>query len=106
MQINADMSPTDAMHTSVILDCFEPFPKHSKGRQTPHAPHADEADTIPATDCFQQTLLAHDINRGADRHHLFDAVIEKVSRVAGHVGTAGSACPHVPLSVKTWRHQL
>ena len=31
--------------------------------------------------------------READRHHLFDAVLEKEFKVAGHVGTAGSACP-------------
>lgn len=40
----------------------------------------------------------------AFRHHLFDAVLEKVFRVAGHLRTAGSACPHVLLSVKTRRH--
>ena len=28
-----------------------------------------------------------------DRDHLFDAVLV---RVAGHLGTAGSTCPHVP----------
>ena len=42
----------------------------------------------------------------ADTHHLLDAVLEKVFRVASHLGTAGSACPHVLPSMKTWRHQL
>ena len=66
MHINAGVLSNDVMHMSVILDCSEPFPKHSKGiRQTPHAPHADEADTIQATDCLQQTLLAHDIKKRA-----------------------------------------
>ena len=45
------------------------------------------------------------LTQEADRHHLLGAVLEKVCKVAGHLGTAGSACPHVPLSVKTWRHQ-
>ena len=41
----------------------------------------------------------------AYRHHLLDAVLEKVFRVAGHLGTAGSACPQVLPSVKKWRRQ-
>ncbi len=46
-QAQAGMLSNDVMHTSVVLDCSEPFPKHSKGiRHTPHAPQADEADTI------------------------------------------------------------
>jgi len=63
-QTNADILSNGVMHMSVILDCSEPVPKHSRGiRQTPHAPQADEADTIQAADCFQQTLLAHDSNK-------------------------------------------
>jgi len=41
----------------------------------------------------------------ADKHHLFDAVLEKVFQVAGHLLTAGSACPQELPSVKTWIHQ-
>ncbi len=41
----------------------------------------------------------------ADRHHMFDAVLEQVCRMAGHLGTTGSACAQVHPSVKTWRHQ-
>ena len=41
----------------------------------------------------------------ADRHHLLDAMLKKVFGVTGRLGTAGSACPQVLLSVKTWRHQ-
>ena len=41
----------------------------------------------------------------ADRHHLLDAVLQKIFRAAGHLGTASSACPSVLQSVKTWRHQ-
>ena len=45
----------------------------------------------------------------ADRHHLFDAVLEKVSRVAGHLTTAGSADFHILTNVlllmETWTSQ-
>jgi len=37
----------------------------------------------------------------ADRHHLFDAVLEEVFTVADHLRTAGSAYPQVLPSVKT-----
>ena len=82
------------MHRSVLMDCSEPFPKHSKGiRQTPHAPQADAADTAEASNCLQQSFLHMTPPGRGDRDHLFDAVLV---RVAGHLGTAGSTCPHVP----------
>jgi len=54
---------------------------------------------------FNKHCLHMTSTREADRHHLFDAVLEKKFKVAGHLGTAGSACPHVLPSMKTWRHQ-
>ncbi len=38
----------------------------------------------------------------ADKHHLFEAVLEKVFRIAGHLGTAGSAYFQALPSMKTW----
>jgi len=43
--------------------------------------------------------------REAERHHLLDAVLEKMFRVTGHLGSACSACPQVLPSLKIWRHQ-
>ena len=41
----------------------------------------------------------------AERHHLLNNVLEKASRVAGHLNTAGSAGPQVLTSMETWTHQ-
>ncbi len=105
MQADQGRYVNDVMHTDVILNCSEPCPKHSRGiRQTPHAPQADKAhrhnklmqqaqcklQIVSNKHCLQMTL-----KREADRHHLFDAVLEKVFRVTDHLGTARSACPHV-----------
>ena len=49
---------------------------------------------------FDKHCLHMTLKREADRHHLFDIVLEKVFRVGGHCGTTGSACPNVLLSVK------
>jgi hypothetical protein len=55
--------------------------------------------SIVANKCYMHMTSAQE----ADRHHLLDAVVE-VLRVAGHLRTAGSACPHLLLSAKTRRH--
>jgi len=41
---------------------------------------------------FDKHCLHMTSTREVDRHHLLDAVLEKVFRAAGHLGTAGSAC--------------
>ena len=57
MRINGGMLSNEVMHTTVILDCSKPL------QSTPHAPQVEEVDTTQAAECFQQTLLTHDINR-------------------------------------------
>jgi len=100
-QTQAGMLSHDVMHTTVVLTCSKPFPKHSKGiRQTPHPMKQTQAKL----QCVSNKHCLHMTSTGeADRHHLLDP--DKRFRVAGHLRTAGSACPHVPLSVQTWRHQ-
>ncbi len=39
MHINADVLSNDVMHISVILDCYEPVPKHSRGSGRHHMHH-------------------------------------------------------------------
>ncbi len=78
------------------------------------AQQRNQADTTCISDCQSRHNTNYRYNKRclhmtstgeADRHHLLDAVLEKVFRAAGHLVTAGSACPHVLPSLKTWRHQ-
>ena len=96
---NADTLSNDVTHTSVILACSKPFPKHSRH----HMHHRLMKQTQYKLQIVFNKHCLHTTSTGeADRHHLFDA---EVLRVAGHLGTAGSACPHVLPSTKTGRHQ-
>ncbi len=100
------MLSNNVMHTSLILDCSEPFQSTAKESGRHHIHLRLSKQTQHKLQIVFNKLCLHMTSTGeADRHHLFDAVLEKGFRVVGHLETAGSACPQVLLSVKTWRHQ-